>query len=294
MLFSKSTILDKEWMDVIFAGRNKEYGAYELRQMSGKVTNIALLIVVLAVSGVSSLSFIYKKNIEPAMKTSTEAMIEVMMDDEAVPMKEEPLPLKEDKMEDNPAQVAQDVFAKDLLKFTEVNPTSSADADEDVASIDEALDKKVVLSKISMKGVAAGEFVPTGTFGKEKKEGVAIGRSVGDPNGHSESNQPFVSVEVMPLPPGGMSAFVKWVAENYSFPQSAIDHEASGLIQVSFVVEKDGSLSTFHVLKDMGYGTGEAAVKLLKRAKKWSPGVQNGRAVRVSYSLPIRLSTIAQ
>lgn len=292
MLFSKSTILDKEWIDVIFAGRNKEYGAYELRQMSSKATNIAVLIVTVLVGGMSTLSFISNKS-EPITQSSNHALVDVFLEDEVHKMKEEPLPPKEEKIESS-AQVAQDISAKDLLKFTEIKPTSSNNANEDLASIDEALDKKVVLSKITMNGVKGGEFVPTGTFGKDKKKGSAIGRSIGDPNGSSESSEPFISVEVMPMPPGGMSAFVKWVAENYSFPQSAIENYASGLIQVSFIVEKDGSLSSFNVIKDMGYGTGDAAIKLLKRAKKWSPGIQNGREVRVSYSLPIRLSTIPQ
>ena len=95
----------------------------------------------------------------------------------------------------------------------------------------------------------------------------------------------------MPTPKEGMSAFVKWIAQNYSFPQSAIDDNVAGLIQVKFVVEKDGSLSSFEVVRDMGYGTGKVAIELLQKAKKWNPGVQNGIPVRVTFSLPIRLST---
>ena len=59
---------------------------------------------------------------------------------------------------------------------------------------------------------------------------------------------------------------------------------------VSFVVEKDGTLGDFKIVKDLGYGTGEAAVSVLKTAQAWRPGVQNGRNVRVSYTLPITLN----
>jgi len=62
-----------------------------------------------------------------------------------------------------------------------------------------------------------------------------------------------------------------------------------GTITVSFVVERNGELTDVKVLKDLSYGTGQAAINLLKRAKKWNPGIQNGRPVRVAYTLPIRL-----
>ncbi|MNX58658.1 Gram-negative bacterial tonB protein [compost metagenome] len=98
----------------------------------------------------------------------------------------------------------------------------------------------------------------------------------------------------MPRPEGGMPAFMKWVSENYNFPQSALDQGVSGVIEVSFVVERDGSLTDIVVKRDMNFGTGEAAINLLKKAKKWKAGVQNGRTVRVAYTLPIRLSAASQ
>ena len=99
----------------------------------------------------------------------------------------------------------------------------------------------------------------------------------------------FSAVEVNPEPPGGMTAFRKWISENFKFPQGAIDAGVSGTIQTSFVVEKDGSLSDLKILRDLSYGTGQAAIELLKKSPRWSPGIQNGMKVRVSYNLPIRM-----
>ncbi|WP_333864955.1 energy transducer TonB [Sphingobacterium sp.] len=87
---------------------------------------------------------------------------------------------------------------------------------------------------------------------------------------------------------------MQWIAENYNFPQQALDQGVSGVIEVSFVVEKDGSLTDIAVKRDMKFGTGDAAINLLKKAKKWKPGVQNGLKVRVAYTLPIRLSAVSQ
>lgn len=286
MLFSKNTINSKDWMDVIFAERNKDYGAYYLRQYASKATNIALLVVLCTVGGFCSLSFMERKNV---IKQSVSILQETTLVEVELAVEE---PKSFDVIKDeNPSQVAQDVSVVDLVKFTEIKP-SPKPATEDIASAAEVMDKKVLLASLNMKGVKGGELIPKGTFGKIKREGGAVGRSVGDATG-SGIDQPFVAAEIMPMPPGGMAAFVKWVALNYKFSESAVQNEAQGLVQITFVVEKDGSLSSFDVKRDIGYGTGEEAIRLLQKARRWDPGIQNGIPVRVSYTLPIRLSTIA-
>lgn len=103
-------------------------------------------------------------------------------------------------------------------------------------------------------------------------------------------NQVFHSVEIQPSPPGGMKAFMEYIGRNYDYPQEAIEAGVNGKLLVSFVVERDGSLTDMKVTEDLGYGTGEAAIRVLEEGSKWSPGVQNGRSVRVAYTLPIRLN----
>lgn len=101
----------------------------------------------------------------------------------------------------------------------------------------------------------------------------------------------FIDVEISPEPTGGMMAFREWIGQNYEFPQAAVDAGVNGTVEISFVVERDGSLSDIRIVRDLGHGTGEEAVRLFKDAPKWSPGIQNGRPVRVAYTLPIRLAT---
>ena len=279
-------------MDVVFVGRNKAYGAYQLRLFGEKAIQISLGGVVLIVAALCGLSFIEpaSKNTanQPTVKIS-EAIVEI---DDSLPLEEEIVRPKEP--EGDVQQVSQDVPAVDLVKFTEINPTNPASVKEDVVATSETLAPKKMIAAISMKGEKGGTLIPKGTFGKEKRDGASVGRSIGDVTGGGGENGTFTSVEIMPMPPGGMKAFVDWVAVNYQFPSAAVDNEAAGVIQVSFVVEKDGGLSSFEVIRDLGYGTGDQAIKLLKRAKKWSPGIQNGIPVRVAYTLPIRLSTIQQ
>jgi len=102
----------------------------------------------------------------------------------------------------------------------------------------------------------------------------------------------FNDVEVQPAFPGGMRAFYTWIGKNYKYSQDAKKNQVNGTIAVSFIVERDGALSSFKILRDLGYGTGEEAINLLKKSPKWKPGLIKGEPVRVSYSLPIRLNLV--
>jgi hypothetical protein len=91
----------------------------------------------------------------------------------------------------------------------------------------------------------------------------------------------------IPTFPGGISEFYKFVAKNFKMPKNFNSNEK---MIVSFIVEKDGSLSTFDVKKDLGSGTKEEAIRVLKSLKtKWSAGMKNGKNVRTEYVLPIKV-----
>lgn len=97
------------------------------------------------------------------------------------------------------------------------------------------------------------------------------------------------SIEKMPEYPGGIKKFMQWVGANYKYPDAAKEAELSGKLIVQFVVEKDGALSNVKIIRDLGFGTAEAAKELLSKSAKWEPGIQNGKPVRVQYVLPIML-----
>lgn len=116
-----------------------------------------------------------------------------------------------------------------------------------------------------------------------------------EPKKPAENTVIFSAVEVKPAPPRGMRDFMNYVGENYNFPKEALENNINGVVEVSFIVEKDGSLSNFDVKRDLKYGTGQEAVKVLKNyPEKWKPAIQNGEHVRVAYTMPFRLNTTAQ
>lgn len=93
-------------------------------------------------------------------------------------------------------------------------------------------------------------------------------------------------IEVKPEFPGGLIGFDSFIKRNYKNPTDNL----KGKIYVTFIIEKDGSLSDIKILRDIGYGTGAEAIRVLKTSPKWTPGIQNNKQVRVLYSLPITVN----
>jgi protein TonB len=96
------------------------------------------------------------------------------------------------------------------------------------------------------------------------------------------------SAEVKPDFPGGLAQFLKFIGANFKMPDVP---GLRGKVFVTFIVEKDGSLSDMQILRDIGYGTGEEAIRVLKLSPKWQPATLNGKNMRVKYNLPITVQS---
>ena len=110
---------------------------------------------------------------------------------------------------------------------------------------------------------------------------------VSKPDMKPDKNGVYQIVEEMPQYPGGEQALLKYVSDNITYPQEAKDKEIQGRVFVSFVIEKDGSVNEVKVLRSIGGGCDEEAVRVIKGMPKWKPGKQEGKPVRVSYMMPI-------
>lgn len=122
-----------------------------------------------------------------------------------------------------------------------------------------------------------GEVVIDGTHSEVKVDSEIV----------ESPDKIYTAVEVMPDYPGGINEFRNFVARSYD--TSGINRTLKGQVVIQFVVETDGSLTNFKILRDLGHGTGERAIRAIKRAKKWQPGNQNGRPVRVLYNFPMMI-----
>jgi TonB family protein len=104
---------------------------------------------------------------------------------------------------------------------------------------------------------------------------------------NDESDEIFTNVEVLPTFPGGLEQFGKFLGKNLRYPPIARESGIQGRVFCTFVVEKDGSLTDIKVSRGIGGGCDEEAIRVLRSSPKWNPGIQHGRPVRVSYTVPI-------
>lgn len=100
----------------------------------------------------------------------------------------------------------------------------------------------------------------------------------------------FTVIEESAMFPGGQEELMKYISENLIYPQKARETGTQGLVYVTFVVERDGSLTDIKILRDIGSGCGEEAVRIVKSMPKWIPAKQRGKAVRMQFNLPVKFT----
>ncbi len=107
-----------------------------------------------------------------------------------------------------------------------------------------------------------------------------------------DPNEPMTIVEEMPEFPGGPEALYPYIGKNLRYPEQAVEEGIEGVVYLTFVVETDGRISNVNVLRGIGGGCSEEAVRVVKGMPNWKPGKQNGKTVRVRYNLPIRFKLV--
>ena len=260
----KLDLLNSQWLEIVFEGRNKKYGAYELRKSNSKTSTKAFIIGAIVFAFLVSLPILAKLIPDASDDDAS-------LDKKIVTVK---LPPKEKPKENLPPPPPPPPKV-DQVKFVKPVVAKAEEVVEEPPKIKEIVDKK--LGAETIKGDPDAELTvePVGNGPKDVVE---------------EDNNIYntAGIELKPDFPGGMEKFYKYVGKNYQVPE---EEGLKGKVFVSFVVEKDGSLTDIKVIRDIGYGTGKEAIRVLKSCPKWNPGEQNGKKVRVLYSLPISIQS---
>ena len=258
----KLDLLKNEWLDIVFEGRNKSYGAYDLRKSDTKTTTRAFIL--------GAVIFAFLVSIPLLASLIPESSDDDMnMDKKIITVK---LPPK-DKPKENIPPPPPPPPKVDQVKFVKPIVAKAEEVVEEPPKIKEIVDKK--LGAETIKGYPDAEL---------SVEPVGNGDVVEEDN----SIYNTAGIEVKPDFPGGIEKFYKFVGKNYQVPE---EEGLKGKVFVSFVVEKDGSLTDIKVIRDIGYGTGKEAIRVLRSCPRWNPGEQNGKKVRVLYSLPINIQS---
>ena len=263
----KLDIIKNQWLDIVFEGRNKIYGAYELRKSNGKTTVKALIIgsiiFSLAVAAPLIASLLPDSEDEVVNNDIKIATVKIIPKKEEIKPNQPPPPPPPPKV--------------DQVKFVKPVVAKANEVTEDPPKIVDLKDKKV--GNETIKGDPDAVLTVDEPVGKGPVTEII-----------QEDNNVYntAGIEVKPDFPGGIEKFYKFVGNNYKTPE---EEGLKGKVYVTFVVEKDGSLTDIKVLRDIGYGTGAEAIRVLKKCPKWTPGEQNGKKVRVLYSLPITIQS---
>ncbi len=270
---AKIDLIDNGWVDLVFEGKNHAYGAYQLRKDTGK-RNVMSLLVMFAI-GVAIAAFVAIKGVvENAMKSDVaiEADVELAKlaekKEAKVEKKEEP---KVEKIEVERVKSSVKFVPPVIKKDDEVKP------EEELKSQEELNKTNTAIGAFDVKGndEAAGEVL-------KAKEVIAQPEPPKE-----EETKVFDVVEQMPSFPGGQSALLQYLSSNIKYPVVAEENGVQGRVIVTFVVEKDGSITDVRVVKSVDPSLDKEAQRVVKSMPKWIPGKQNGSAVRVKYTVPV-------
>jgi periplasmic protein TonB len=273
---SKSSIYESKWTNLVFENKNKEYGAYQLRQENPKTTITALFMALLLIAGLGSVSMLISKfRTAPVVEPTTIFEIPI------TPVDLSPIHVKPEP----PAPVTpvqQTAAASPDIQLVNPVVVATNQATPDVIAPN-TQNASVVDNTSAGTGTSANVLPSTGNGGGNAVEPADIGNSIVN----------TAVLDKMPEFPGGMAKFYTYVGNNFTRPE--LDAERTLKVYVSFVIEKDGSITDIMVKNDPGYGVGKEAIRVLKSLKtKWSPGILNGKAVRTAYNLPITIKSEAE
>ena len=269
---SKIDLIDNSWVDLVFEGKNQSYGAYRLRKSTGK-RNFLALVTVLVVIAAIFLIVIAKVAIENAMPKKVAITTDVELS-QLAKKKEAKVERKEPVKVEMEQKVVEKV--KSSVKFTA--PVIKKDEDvapeDELKSQDELAKTAVAIGSFDVKGndEAAGEVL-------KAKEVIAQEAPV--------EEEVFDVVEQMPQFPGGDAALFEYLSSHIKYPTIAEENGVQGRVIVTFVVERDGSITDVQVVKSVDPSLDKEASRVVKGMPKWIPGKQNGAPVRVKYTVPV-------
>ena len=270
---SKIDLINDGWVDLVFEGKNKAYGAYQLRKETGK-RNVYSLLMMLAIGIAIAVIVAIKGVVENAMRQ--DVVIETDVELSKLAQKKE---AKVERKEPVKIEVEQRVVekVKSSVKFTapEIKKDDEVNPEDEIKSQDDLAKTNTAIGTFDVKGndEAEGEVL-------KAKEVIADEPKV-------EEQKVFDVVEQMPEFPGGQAALLKWISDHIKYPAVAEENGIQGRVVATFVVERDGSVTDVKVARGIDPSLDKEAVRVLKMMPKWNPGKQNGSAVRVKYTVPV-------
>ena len=275
---AKIDLYDPKWVDLVFAGKNQGYGAYKLRKGTSGRNIKALVILIIAaalVGGFLAWKVIEQKNAEQ-QQAYMEAMQLAQLQQEAKKQEkkeqEQVKPKVEPKKEIPVARETQKFVAPVIKKDELVKETNQ------MKQMDQ-LDAKIAVGTETHEGAKDRTI-------EAVRNDIAVATPPPAPK-EEVTQKVFDVVEVMPSFPGGQAALLQYLNSHVKYPVVAQENGIQGRVTISFVVERDGSITDVKVARSVDPSLDKEAARVVSSMPRWTPGKQNGSAVRVKFNVPV-------
>ena len=256
--------------DIIFENRNKSYGAYFLRKLYGNNVTIALLIGVTTFSVALTAPIIYKKFFAEDKQEEKLELVEVQLEDVNIKQPDLPPP--------PPMPISAPPPKIDMVKFIppEVKPDEEVKDEEEPPTEDKLKDSN------------PGDKTQDG-----EKLNTVVESGTGEGTGTAAPPPPPKPVEIatwvpeMPQFPGGPAEYLQYLKKHIEYPERALESRIKGVLKISFIVNPDGTLGDIKIIKGLGFGLDEEAIRVFKKMPRWKPGKRDGAATTVRLTYPV-------
>ncbi len=276
----KLSIFDSRWTDIVFEGRNKDYGAYQLRAENGKTTIKALCIAVLFILAPTLLlSFKTKETVENIPDHIYPSITITKVEPYTVPLSEKKEASKKIKQKKTDPIIDRSNLIDPVI----------TDQIDNLPQINTNDTMNIINSDNNPEGSDENIFSDGNTNGSGNTDNVtSSGNNTEGINTNTIHNT--ASVDKKPDFPGGMDNFYKYIVKNFKTSED-LDQKLIKMT-VRFIIEKDGSISGITIIKNPGYGLDREATRVLNAlTTKWQPGIIKGEPVRTVITLPISIRT---
>lgn len=274
---AKIDLYDPKWVDMVFDGKNKSYGAFQLRKGTSGRNIKSLIILVIAAALVGG--FLAWKVIEQKQAEQQAAYMEALelskLQKEAKKQeKKEVVKPKVEPKKEIPVARQTQKFTAPVIKKDEL-----VKEENQIKQMDK-LDDKVAVGTENHEGTKNRNV-------EAVRNDIAVNTPPPAPK-EEVTNKVFDVVEVMPSFPGGQGALMSYLNSHTKYPVVAQENGVQGRVTVSFVVERDGSITDVHVVRSVDPSLDREAARVVSSMPNWQPGKQNGSAVRVKFNVPVQ------
>lgn len=269
----------KKWNDLLFEGRNKNYGAYQLRATTGKRNMWALLSLLIIFVSIG-LAVFFTGVIERAVAELGNDQAMELQNVDAQEEEEEEVFHEESKPDEAPMETVTEMASS--IQFTVPEITDTPAEDKELIAQQKAQEAKAKMGEFNFQG---NDETSTNIKNDQKQLGA-----VASSGGGEGDAKVFTYVEQMPVFPGGEQALQRYILDHFKYPQVSLEDGVQGTIMVRFVVKENGTVGEVQILKGLDSYCDKEAKRVISNLPRFTPGRQQGKPVKVWYQIPVRLT----